>query len=122
LFDLVFRPGLLFSFFFTSSRKVGDGMRGRALPLPFGHSWTVPKNRRVDLGLPSRFWTGMGISGAITLGVFLFFAQTPPLMGVWFSVTTGDSKFLGLLMTWNNKNLGVCEYTYLCVCCLYVSL
>jgi hypothetical protein len=30
--------GVTFSFYFTSSRKVGDGMRGRA-PLPFSHSW-----------------------------------------------------------------------------------
>jgi hypothetical protein len=66
-----------------------------------------------------REWAFLGLS---LWAFFFFFAQTPPLMGVWFSVTTGDSKFLGLLMTWNNKNLGVCEYTYLCVWCLYVSL
>jgi len=42
----------------------------------------------------------VSVSGAITLGVFSFFPaahESPPLMGVWFSVTTGDSKSSGAL-------------------------
>jgi hypothetical protein len=72
-------------------------MRGRALPLPFGHSWTVPKNRRVDLGLPSRFWTGMGISGAITLGVFFFF-----LLKLLHSWVCGSLLLLEIASFWDS--------------------
>lgn len=67
----------------------------------FAHSATCGFRKPVSLpGSDSVSEMDVSVSGAITLGVFSFFPaahESPPLMGVWFSVTTGDSKSSGAL-------------------------
>jgi hypothetical protein len=95
-------------------------MRGRA-PLPFSHSWFQESG-----AFPwAPEWTrnGNGHFWGHPFGRFLFLLK---LLHSWVCVcgilfTTGDSKSLGLFMTWNNK-IGEVATTILSVCCLYVSL
>ena len=91
--------GFLFTFSFSQTREKSE-MACEAVRF-FAHSATCGSRKPVSLpGSDSVSEMDVSVSGAITLGVFSFFPaahESPPLMGVWFSVTTGDSKSFGAL-------------------------
>ena len=120
MFNLAFVLGLLF--LFTSRAREKSEMACEAVLLSLS-AIRGSRIRRVYLGprVDSK-WESAFLGPS--LWAFSFFAETPPLMGVCVCgilFTTGDSKSLGLFMTWNNK-IGEVATTILSVCCLYVSL
>ena len=119
LFNLVFVPGLLFLFTSQAREKAEMAWEAALFLSPPSHSWF--QETGAFTWVPESGLSGSGHFQGYHFGRFLFLLK---LLHSWVCgilFTTGDSKSLGLFMTWNNK-IGEVATTILSVCCLYVSL